>query len=69
LNGVGEILWVPETRSRHLGWSLMLRACWVTHSPVGLVVMPATGARRLSSSTKNSTYKQRRNTVSTVKKS
>jgi hypothetical protein len=34
---------------------LRLRACWVTHSPTGLVVMPPKWMRRVSSSMKKST--------------
>jgi hypothetical protein len=46
-----------------------LRACWVTHSPVGFAVIPARCTRRVPCSMKNSTYRRRRNTVSTWKKS
>jgi len=34
---------------------LRLRACWVTQSPSGLVVQPASQTRRLACSMKNST--------------
>ena len=47
----------------------MVGACWAAHHPVGCVVTPARCARRLASSTKNSTYTRRKKTVSTVKKS
>jgi hypothetical protein len=46
-----------------------LRACWVTHSPVGWAVIPARCTRRVPCSMKNSTCRRRRNTVSTWKKS
>ena len=39
--------------------------CWVTHSPVGWAVIPARCTRRVPCSMTNSTYKRRRNTVST----
>src|SRR5260370_20290837 len=43
---------------------------WVIHSPVGRAVIPARWTRRVPCSMKNSiTYKRRRNTVSTWKKS
>jgi hypothetical protein len=45
------------------------RACWVTHSAVGFVVMPARCSCRVASSMNTSTYKRRNNRVSTVKKS
>ena len=46
-----------------------LRARWVTHAPVGWAVTPARCTRRVPCSMKNSTYRRRRNTVSTWKKS
>ena len=45
-----------------------LRACWVTHGPVGLAVMPARCTRRVPCSMKNNTYKRRRKTVPAWKK-
>jgi hypothetical protein len=41
--------------------------CWVTQAPSGLAVTPAKWTRRVSSSTKNSTYSRRSQIVSTVK--
>jgi hypothetical protein len=46
-----------------------LRACWVTHSPIGCAVTPSTWTWREATSITNSTYRRLRNTVSTVKKS
>ena len=44
-------------------------ARWATHSPVGCAVTPARCTRRVPCSMKNSTYRRRKNTVSTWKKS
>ena len=46
-----------------------LRTCWATHSPVGCAVIPAGCTRRVPCSMKSSTYRRRKNTVSTWKKS
>jgi hypothetical protein len=48
---------------------IKLRACWVTHSPVGLAVTPAMCTIRVFNSMNTSTYSLRRNTVSTETKS
>jgi hypothetical protein len=45
------------------------RACWVAQRPSGLALQPARCTRRVSSSTKKSTYRRRSQSVSTVKKS
>src|SRR5450756_1709319 len=42
-------------RARSARTKLRLRACWVTHSPAGLVVMPVAYPLRVSSSMKKST--------------
>jgi hypothetical protein len=55
--------------ARSLRFISRLRACWVTHSPVGCAVIPAKCTRRVSCSMTNRTYRRRRNTVSTWKKS
>jgi hypothetical protein len=49
--------------------SMMLRACWVAHSPVGFAVMPARYTCRVAISLNTSTYSRRSSTVSTLKKS
>jgi hypothetical protein len=54
-----RILRCPSTSSR-------LRACWATQAPAGLAVTPARWTRRVSSSIKNTTYRRRSQTVSTV---
>ena len=60
----------PRMRNRDpLKRSISSRARWVTHGPVGWVVMPPRCTRRVACSTKISTYSRRRNTVSTQKKS
>ena len=46
-----------------------LRASWFTHAPVGWAVMPTRCLRWIPCSIKNSTYRRRKNTVSTWKKS
>ncbi len=46
-----------------------LRACWITHSATGLVVMPAIRTRRVSWWMNARTWSLRRRTVSTWKKS
>ena len=46
-----------------------LRACRATHSPAGWAVIPARCTRPVPCSMSNSTYRRRRNTVSTPKKS
>jgi hypothetical protein len=61
--------WIRKRiRSRTLV-KLRLRACWTTQLPDGLVVQPAKWTRLLPSSMKKRTYRRRRATVSTVKKS
>ena len=47
--------------------AMMLRACWVAHSPVGFAVMPARCTCRVAISMNTSTYSRRNSTVSTVK--
>src|SRR6266536_372162 len=44
-----------------------LRACWVTHAPVGLAVTPRMCTRRVASSIVNSTYRRLSSTGSTWK--
>jgi hypothetical protein len=46
-----------------------LRACWVTHPPVGWAVIPTRWTRRRSTSMTNRTYSWASPTASTVKKS
>jgi hypothetical protein len=48
---------------------MKFRACWVTHSPVGLAVTPAMCTIRLLHSMSTSTYSRRSSTVSTETKS
>jgi hypothetical protein len=55
--------------ARSTNVSMMLRACWVTHSPVGFAVMPARCTCRVASSMSTSAYSRRSSTVSTLKKS
>jgi len=55
--------------ARSTNVSMMLRACWVAHSPVGFAVMPARYTRRVASSMNTSAYSRRNSTLSTVKKS
>jgi hypothetical protein len=64
-----------RSRSRNLNRSMRpassmsrLRACWVTHIPVGLAVTPRMCTRRVASSITNSTYRRCSSTVSTWKK-
>src|SRR6266511_5753427 len=49
--------------------SMMFRACWVAHSPVGFAVIPARYTCRVERSMNTSAYSRRNRTVSTVKKS
>jgi hypothetical protein len=58
---------IGSWRSRNV--SMMLRACWVAHSPVGFAVIPARYTCRVESSMNTSAYSRRNNTVSTLKKS
>jgi hypothetical protein len=44
-----------------------VRACWATHSPVGLAVTPRMWTRRVETSNTNSTYRRLRKTVSAWK--
>jgi hypothetical protein len=55
--------------ARSTNVSMMFRACWVAHSPVGFAVMPARYTCRVASSMKTSAYRRPNSTVSTVKKS
>jgi beta-glucanase (GH16 family) len=55
--------------ARSTNVSMMLRACWVAHSPVGFAVMPARYTCRVASSMNTSACSRRNSTVSTVKKS
>ena len=74
VEGRGE-LGVPVTDQEpqriHPGAQPMarFRACWATHVPVGLAVMPATCSLRVPCSMNTSTYRRLSVTVSTVKKS
>ncbi len=55
--------------ARSVSTSITFRACWVTHSPVGRAVIPATCTILVPSSMKTRTWSLRENTVSTVRKS
>ena len=74
VDGCGELrVPVPDEEAQRgrpvVNLLMRLRACWVTHSPVGCAVTPATCTIRVCSSMKTSTYSRRKKTVSTVTKS
>src|ERR1700693_4997684 len=59
----------PDRLHRSTNVSMLLRACWVAHSPVGFAVMPARCTCRVASSMNRSAFSRRDSTVSIVKKS
>jgi hypothetical protein len=72
----GVVTLASRSRSRNLNCSMRsarsmrrLRACWATHSPVGLAVMPRMWTRRVETSSTNSTSRRLSKTVSAWNKS
>lgn|GEM_PF-1689309 len=72
----GSVNLASRSRSRNLNCSLRsarsmrrLRACWATHSPVGLADTPRMWTLRVETSSTNSSYRRLGSTVSAWKKS